>query len=1521
MHGNGLIMKRLIALVSVLVLAGSGFADTTITDVTAQQRYPWNGKVDISYTVENSGTDKLVLAVWAIDQTTGITNVATTVSGNTAYESGRHHIVWDMNADGLTFVSTSLVFAVSYVDPLYCVIDLSGGTSATSYSVSYLADIPTEGWSDEYKTTKLVLRKIRAGTFTMGVRSTDYPEASDNGLHQVTLTKDYWMGVFQVTQRQWELVMGTRPSYFNNDSCYLSRPVEQVLFGMIRGESVGADWPNSSAVDATSFLGVIREKSGLALDLPTEAQWEYACRADTTTALNSGKNLTNPWGRDSEMDNVGRYRYNGGSASSRSCDLGNGTAKVGTYAPNAWGLYDMHGNGEEWCLDWYGQYSGDAVDPVGCSSGSARVLRGGYWSDSAGRCCSGFRDAVDPMWGGDSYYFGFRIAGPSSNNVVGNERPVEDSNVCGAYSDPVRVDLTMGMRTAADIETITYSTTWVEGAGEGAIAVVEVNGQIIGAASGSGMVAWSPSTNGLYVLTHRVMVGDVQVGCEMSSTFDVRRVAVTGVTARQRYPWNGKVDISYVVDGAGTEGLELFVQAIDRDAGVTNIATHIMGDTAYTNGQHHIVWDMLADGLSIVSSNVVFTVSYVNPQYCVIDLSGGTSSQFYPVTFLGEIPDGSWSDKYKTTKLVLRKIRAGTFVMGGRLTDYPGACDKGLHQVTLTKDYWMGVFELTQRQWELVMGTRPSYFNNYACYEARPVERVTYNMIRGTSAGGEWPASSAVDSASFLGVLRKKSGLALDLPTDAQWEYACRADTTTALNSGKNLASTDHDAELDKVGRYWNNGGSNYSQECDTNGATAKVGCYAPNAWGLYDMHGNVQEWCLDWYDSNLGDATDPQGPSSGSHRVIRGGSWDTPANCCISAERLPGDRSYESSSHGFRLVGNLANVQIDSGLSQRCLVSGGCSNPVLIDLTTGTRTAADTETITYSTAWAEGAGVDAIAVVEVNGEVISEVSGSGTVEWTPERNGTYEMTHMVITNGVTAGESLRATFIVDRFPETPEINPASGTTFDTSLTVSMTCASEGATIHYTTNGMIPTTESPVYTKKFRICDKTTIKAIAFYANGTPSEMAVAEYAKGVCEAPTVTPPDGTEFAQPGQTVAISYAGEDGVLRYTLDGSDPTSESSEYEGPFSIDETTTVKAKVFGETYFDSSVVTATLTRVGLKVTMPVIAAPAQFTGSQQKVVLACETEGAVIRYTTNEQDPNSHSTKYKVPFYVTDSTTVKAYATKPDYMNSDIATLTIAKVWGIGDTMGKPDHAFATSGATGFVRVEDATAALGESMKSGAISDDQKSILSTTVIGPGTLTFKWKTACEQDAEAHEWDHAEFAVNGKVKKVLDGITDWIEVSQRIEGEGTNTVTWTYVKDDVEYAGEDCLWVSEYAWESDYAETQTTDVPVPYDWLKEKCRDIVDEYDNYEKVAKQTAYNPRLTVEQCYVAGLDPESATNEFTAAITMQGDTPVLTWKPDLKEARTYKVLGKETLEGVSGWEWPTNALHRFFKVTVEMP
>ena len=379
-------MKRLLVVIMAIVGMMAFAATPTITDVTAQQRYPWNGKVDISYTVTGIAEEAKKMAVitsfkaTATDMVANKTYTATKLSGDRALTAGTHKFVWDLEAEGLSLKSPNVAFKVSCetTPATYCVIDLSAGANATSYPVTYLAEAPSGGFNvDAYKTSKLVLKRLEAGMFKM------------QGSSNVTLTKPFFCGLFEVTQKQYTLVTGSNPSNFKGDTL----PVEVVSYNTIRGSSNGAKWPSSSTVDSSSFMGKLRARTGLDFDLPTEAQWEYACRAGTTTTYSYGNSAS------------GNYMWYSSNSSSK-------THPVGTKSANPWGLYDMHGNVWEWCLDWYGTLS-YGTDPKGSSSGAARVLRGGSWRYIADYCTSSVRLDYNPLSGYD--YLGFRLVRTLSN--------------------------------------------------------------------------------------------------------------------------------------------------------------------------------------------------------------------------------------------------------------------------------------------------------------------------------------------------------------------------------------------------------------------------------------------------------------------------------------------------------------------------------------------------------------------------------------------------------------------------------------------------------------------------------------------------------------------------------------------------------------------------------------------------------------------------------------------------------------------------------------------------------------------------------------------------------------------------------------------------------------------------------------------------------------------------------------------------------------------------------------------------
>ena len=382
-------MNKVISVLLLTVTSVAFAAAPTVTINKVQQRYPWNGMVDIDYTITGDATG-CKLEIGVEDKESGTKYLPTKFFSVLPVAAGKHRVTWSTEAEGVTIVSTNVSVKVSLVntDPevvnnsLYYVIDLSGGTSAASYPITTLSAPPRGVWSDEYKTTKLVLRRIEAGSFRM------------NGSYDVTLTKPFYIGVFEVTQKQYELVTGNNPSDYKGDA----RPVENMSWNTIRGNSDSYNWPNAKTVDPNSFVGLLRSKTGLPLDLPTEAQWEYACRAGTTGSYNNGGNT------EADLKKLGRYGKNQNDGRGGYSEH----TTVGSYAPNNWGLYDMHGNVYERCLDWYGSLS-NGSDPIGSVSGWYRVSRGGGWYHPANCCTSSYRDSGDPSC--DDYNInGFRLA-------------------------------------------------------------------------------------------------------------------------------------------------------------------------------------------------------------------------------------------------------------------------------------------------------------------------------------------------------------------------------------------------------------------------------------------------------------------------------------------------------------------------------------------------------------------------------------------------------------------------------------------------------------------------------------------------------------------------------------------------------------------------------------------------------------------------------------------------------------------------------------------------------------------------------------------------------------------------------------------------------------------------------------------------------------------------------------------------------------------------------------------------------
>ena len=310
----------------------------------------------------------------------------------------------------------------------------------------------------------------------------------------------------------------------------------------------------------------------------------------------------------------------------------------------------------------------------------------------------------------------------------------------------------------------------------------------------------------------------------------------------------------------------------------------------------------MPDGGTFTAANVraIVTAWATNspPDYMVFDTMDGTRRYF---TSAAALPlGGLTNDLCRKEYMVFRKVTAANIPWRWGASNWEQEKMRGkatttnnwAHIVTLTKDYYLGVFEVTVGQYKRIKPD--ASFGNDQFKGMGAASGISYNSIRGSSAGAGWPnedpaVARAVDSGSFLYAMRALTNneLLFDLPTEAQWEYACRAGVTNTWYNGKNAYNDGYtsDSNLGTAADGYNCIAFYYSLCYDSKAPFYSqryphhVGKFIPNAWGFYDMLGNVNEWCLDWYDTHRSRAaeTDPAGPATGTIRVYKGGcfvSW-----------------------------------------------------------------------------------------------------------------------------------------------------------------------------------------------------------------------------------------------------------------------------------------------------------------------------------------------------------------------------------------------------------------------------------------------------------------------------------------------------------------------------------------------------------------------------------------------------------------------------------------------------------------------
>ena len=492
---------------------------------------------------------------------------------------------------------------------------------------------------------------------------------------------------------------------------------------------------------------------------------------------------------------------------------------------------------------------------------------------------------------------------------------------------------------------------------------------------------------------------------------------------------------------------------------------------------------------------------------------------------------------------------------------------------------------------------------------------------------------------------------------------------------------------------------------------------------------------------------------------------------------------------------------------------------------------------------------------------------------------------------------------------------------------ISLSCTNSSAVLLYTIDGSEPVTNDAancfVYDGAVSITRKTTVKAIAC-VNGYPYTITCSkEFAFGKVQIPNINTSQHV-FNLSGNIVTLACETEEAEIRYTLDGSEPTEESKLYTGPFTIDDTTTVKAKAFKEDWFESETAAATFTREWYTVETPIIVpGDTTFPNASQEVSISCGTEDAIILYTTDGSDPATNGREYKRPFKVYNTCTVRAVAVKYDWKNSEEATATMTR----GEPLSAAANLYGYKMGTDAEKPWVVDTTVSHDGVSSIRSNGDGSYVQTSVNGRGTLSFWWRAMCEEPG--YEWyDHGAFVTGGDtVTRIAGEDTGWVYYSMTFSTLGKHVLRWEYHKDEEGDFYPDCVWLDQVQWvpADGSGTTLTSPEPVPYSWLRQYNLGVAS--GDFEAAANAASgkmnWGRPTSIWEEFVAGLDPTNENSRFEAKIEMVDGAPVVTWEPNLNTngiIRLYKVYGRESLTD-GNWQYPTNSLHRFFRVDVDMP
>ena len=371
-------MKKIIASLFVAAMMLAEANAVTISGVKAQQRYPWNNLVDVDFTLTAPAGEAYRVELQAKQLSSGKVFAANSYASDPVAKSGSNRVTWDFGADYPNFKASDMSFAVAVApysdssEPLYVVIDLSAGPDATKYPIRYVTQAPAHvqgATNEKCQTTELWLRRVKKTTQPELFFGFTEPSNETSGQYWGEITHDYYIGVFEVTQEQYARVTGEYPSYFAKEDCRASRPVENLVYStQITGTQRNVRlYPET--ITADSFLGKLRAKTGLPINVPTMAESLWAARGALVGFPAVGREYYWYYVKDGDgyrqtsLAEIARYSGNCGTYTDQANsedgyrsrntvdDASVATAPVGSYLPNALGLYDMIGNVKEYTAE------------------------------------------------------------------------------------------------------------------------------------------------------------------------------------------------------------------------------------------------------------------------------------------------------------------------------------------------------------------------------------------------------------------------------------------------------------------------------------------------------------------------------------------------------------------------------------------------------------------------------------------------------------------------------------------------------------------------------------------------------------------------------------------------------------------------------------------------------------------------------------------------------------------------------------------------------------------------------------------------------------------------------------------------------------------------------------------------------------------------------------------------------------------------------------------------------------------